>query len=66
MIDRREPPHDVAEPPRRKHQRIAAGEDHFPDLRMARDIVERRIERRSRERLPRPGPTISRRKQKRQ
>ena len=36
----REPRHQLAEPARRQHQRIAAGQDHFPDFRLRGDIGE--------------------------
>ena len=45
----------VAEPARRQDQRIAAGEDDLPDLRMRRDVGERRVELLARQRLPAPG-----------
>ena len=45
VIDRPEPDHDVADPPRRQGKRIAAGEDHLPDLRPRRDIGERGVQR---------------------
>ena len=35
---------ELCETPRRQHQRIAAGEDHLPDLRLRANIVERRVE----------------------
>ena len=41
VIDAGEIRHDLGEPPRRQHQRIAAGQDDFPDFRMRADIVER-------------------------
>ena len=41
VIDRGEIGHDLGEPPRRQHQGIAAGQDHFPDFRVRADIVER-------------------------
>ena len=41
MIDGFEPGHDVREPSRRQGQRIAAGEDHFPDSGLVRDIAHR-------------------------
>ncbi len=34
----------LAQPPRCQHQRIATGQDHFPDLAMAADIGQRRLE----------------------
>ncbi len=40
MIDRSQVRHDPGKPPRRKHQRIATGQDHLPDFRMRADIVE--------------------------
>ena len=43
VIDLRKRLHHRAQPPRRQHQWIAAGEDHFPDLRMAPDVVERGV-----------------------
>jgi hypothetical protein len=33
--------HDLGEPPRRQHQGIAAGQDHFPDFLVVADIIER-------------------------
>ena len=53
-------------PARREHERIAAADDHLPDLRLRRDIVESDGERFRRSTARLPGPTISRRKQKRQ
>ncbi len=41
MIDGFEPGHDVREPSRRQGQRIAAGEDYFPDPGLVRDIAHR-------------------------
>ena len=35
----REIAHDLAEAPRRQHQRIAAGQDHLPDFRMRADVI---------------------------
>src|SRR4029077_12053375 len=49
MRDRLEPIDDCLETPGREHERIAAGEDHLPDLGMRADIVERGIELPSRE-----------------
>ncbi len=40
MIDGFEPGHDLREPPRRQGQRIAAGQNHFPDCRMLLDIAD--------------------------
>jgi hypothetical protein len=36
MLDIGQIRHDLAQSPRRQHQRIAAGEDHLPDLVMLR------------------------------
>src|SRR3954465_9112570 len=45
-----------AEPPRREHERIAAGQNDFPYLGMGRDVPERGVELSRRERpLPRPA-----------
>ena len=41
MIDGGEIRHDLGDPARRQHQGIAAGQDDFPDLGMAADVVER-------------------------
>ena len=54
MLDRGERLDDRGEPPRREHQRIAAGEDHLPDFGMGADIVERRGELHARQRAPAP------------
>ena len=40
MIDPRQPPHHRLQPPGRQRQRIAAGEDHLPDLGPLGDIGE--------------------------
>ena len=45
MRDRCQPLHDLSQPARRQHQRIAAGEDHLPDLRMVGDIGDGRVHR---------------------
>ena len=50
-----EAPHDLARPARRQQKRVAAGDDHLPDLRMARDIVEGALERRRRRARLRPA-----------
>jgi hypothetical protein len=57
---------DGSQPARRKDERIAAGDDHLPDLAALADIGEGRVERLARQRPNAPGPTISRRKQNRQ
>ena len=54
MRHRRQRLDDLAEPPRRQHQRIAAGEDDLPDFGMRADVVERRVELGARERGPAP------------
>ncbi len=41
----------LGDAPRHQHQRIAAGQDHFPDLSVIADIGECRIEFGSRQRL---------------
>ena len=41
----------LGQAPRRQHQRIAAGQDHLPDLAVAADIGERRVELGRRQRL---------------
>ena len=43
--------HDLREPPRREHERVAAREDHLPDAWISRDVVERAPELVGRERL---------------
>ncbi len=40
-VERRD---DRAQPPRRQHERVAAGDHHFPDLGPRPDIIERRRE----------------------
>ena len=65
VLDRRQRLDDLPETPRREHERIAAGEDHLPDLAMVADIAQRGVELLARERRA-PRPTTSRRKQKRQ
>ena len=56
VLDRGQRLHHLAQPPRRQHQRIAAGEDDLPDFCMLADIIERRRKRRAIERagLARP------------
>lgn len=44
VIDGSKPGQQFFETPGRQNQRIAAGEDHLPDLRMGADIVESGIE----------------------
>ena len=63
MIDGFEPGHDLREPPRRQGQRIAAGQNHFPDCRMLLDIADGASGERCDGLF---GPTTARRKQNRQ
>ncbi len=42
MMDPGKIGHDLGQPARRQHQRIAAGQDDFPDLRMGADVIQRR------------------------
>ncbi len=66
MTDRFELRDNILQTARRKHQRIAAGQNDFPDFRMIADVVERGMVSAVGESAPCPGPTISRRKQNRQ
>ena len=67
MIQRRQPRAEFGQPARRDGERIAAGDDHLPDLLMRGEIGEGGVERRVVEQaLACPAPTRSRRKQKRQ
>ncbi len=56
MVDAAQPLHDRAEPARREHQRIAAGEDHLPDLRVGGDVAEGNLQRLGRQWLAGHGP----------
>jgi hypothetical protein len=40
VVDGRQPPAQVAQAARRQHQRVAAGDDHLPDLRVGGDVGE--------------------------
>ena len=44
VLDCAERGDDVPQTTRRQYERIAAGEDHFPDLAVRADIVERGVE----------------------
>ena len=66
MLDRGEPRDDIGEPSRADEQRIAAGQDHFENLPMLRNIMKGGVQRFGGKRPALSGPTISRRKQKRQ
>ena len=67
MCDLVQPVEDLFEPPRRENQRVAAGEDHFPNFVMRGDIAEGAASSAAGVKcVAPPGPTISRRKQKRQ
>jgi hypothetical protein len=48
--------HHLAQPPRRQDEWIAAGEDHFPDVVMGADVIERGVKLRARECLPLARP----------
>ena len=41
MVDFGEPRYHLLEAARRQHQRIAAGQDHFPDFWRSPDVIER-------------------------
>ncbi len=54
MIDAGQSLHDRCNAPRREHERIAPGEDHFPDVRTRGDIGESGVQRLARQRF---GPS---------
>ena len=66
MRDRVERRDDRADAARRQHERIAAGDDHLPDLGIVRGCSRARPRARLRVSVPAFCPTSSRRKQKRQ
>ena len=51
MVDGVERRDQLGQPPRRQHQRIAAGQDHFPDLRPRLDVGDGGVELVGRQRL---------------
>ena len=48
MLDRTKRLHELSEPARREHQRIAACEDHLPDVIMCADVRDGGVELRAR------------------